>query len=50
MKTREERIAFDRNYCTHYAPKPGTLKVLKHSPGKAEAIFVAQEPEPQITN
>ena len=23
MKDREEHIAFDRNYCTHYAPKPG---------------------------
>lgn len=23
MKDREEHIAFDRNYCAHYAPKPG---------------------------
>lgn len=26
MKTREQHIEFDRNYCTHYAPKPGSLK------------------------
>jgi len=26
MKTRQDHIDFDRNYCTHYAPKPGTLK------------------------
>jgi len=25
MKEREERIAFDRNYCEHYAPKPGNI-------------------------
>ena len=23
MKSRQEHIDFDRNYCTHYAPKPG---------------------------
>ncbi len=23
MKDRQEHIDFDRNYCTHYAPKPG---------------------------
>ncbi len=23
MKERQEHIDFDRNYCTHYAPKPG---------------------------
>jgi hypothetical protein len=23
MKNRQEHIDFDRNYCTHYAPKPG---------------------------
>lgn len=23
MKTRQEHIDFDRNYCEHYAPKPG---------------------------
>lgn len=26
MKTREAHIEFDRNYCTHYAPQPGSLK------------------------
>lgn len=24
MKTREEHIEFDRNYCAHYAPQPGS--------------------------
>ena len=23
MKSRQEHIDFDRNYCAHYAPKPG---------------------------
>jgi len=28
MKSRQEHIDFDRNYCAHYAPKPGaSLKV-----------------------
>lgn len=26
MKTRQDLIDFYRNYCTHYAPKPGSLK------------------------
>jgi len=26
MKTRDERIEFDQNYCEHYAPKPGSIK------------------------
>lgn len=26
MKTRQDHIDFDRNYCEHYAPKPGSLK------------------------
>lgn len=26
MNTRQSRIDFDRNYCAHYAPKPGSLK------------------------
>lgn len=26
MKSRQDHIDFDRNYCTHYAPKPGSLK------------------------
>jgi hypothetical protein len=25
-KSREEHIAFDRNYCTHYAPQPGSAR------------------------
>lgn len=25
MKTRQDHIDFDRNYCEHYAPKPGSL-------------------------
>lgn len=24
--SREQHIEFDRNYCTHYAPKPGSVK------------------------
>jgi len=26
MKSREQHIEFDQNYCEHYAPKPGSLK------------------------
>lgn len=26
MKSRDEHIEFDRNYCTHYEPKPGSIK------------------------
>jgi hypothetical protein len=26
MKTRQDHINFDRNYCAHYAPKPGNFK------------------------
>lgn len=26
MKSREEHIAFDQNYCAHYEPKPGINK------------------------
>lgn len=26
MKDREAHIEFDRNYCEHYAPRPGSLK------------------------
>lgn len=26
MKTRDEHIEFDRNYCVHYAPKPGSFR------------------------
>lgn len=26
MNDRESRIEFDRNYCTHYAPQPGSSK------------------------
>lgn len=25
-KSRDDHIAFDRNYCTHYAPQPGSFK------------------------
>jgi hypothetical protein len=27
MKSRQQHIDFDRNYCTHYAPKPGGANV-----------------------
>lgn len=26
MKSRQDHIEFDRNYCTHYEPKPGSFK------------------------
>ena len=26
MKTRQDHIDFDRNYCEHYAPQPGSLQ------------------------
>lgn len=26
MKTHQDHIDFDRNYCEHYAPQPGSLK------------------------
>lgn len=26
MKDRDAHIEFDRNYCTHYAPQPGSVK------------------------
>jgi len=25
MKTRQDHIDFDRNYCEHYSPQPGSL-------------------------
>lgn len=27
MKTRQERIDFDQNYCEHYNPQPGSIRV-----------------------
>ncbi len=30
MKSRQEHIDFDRNYCTHYAPKPGAARSVDY--------------------